>query len=209
MKSFQYPSQRHVYMVALGFAAIVALVGTAGALGCSGTSGAGDASVVDQNPGNPGYRIPLPRSLDELTGNADIVVTGRVVKRGAETDVPLGESSPLGEKQVVHQIVLPVVTYTIDVSEYLVGSGPNQVKLQVPLEVEARDKSAFSPGESRIWFLEPEPAWKLGGFSLNYGEGSVLTDSGGAIRFGGPTGPVVPFLDGMNLAALSDVLRAK
>lgn len=209
MKSFQCPSQHPVYTVALGLAAVVAFVGTAGALGCSGTSGAGDASVVDQNPGNPGYRIPLPRSLDELSSNADTVVRARVVERGAETDVLLGESSPLGEQQVVHQIILPVVTYTIEVSEYLVGSGPSTVQLQVPLEVEARDKSAFSPGESRIWFLEPEPAWKLGGFSLNYGEASVLTESGGAIRFGGPTGPVVPFLDGMNLAALSDVLRAK
>ncbi|MGE3076927.1 MAG: hypothetical protein AB7N24_17000 [Dehalococcoidia bacterium] len=201
--------QRRVYGSNLGLVVVAALVLAATVLVRSDFSGAGDADVVELDSESSGYRIRLPGSLEDLSANADIVVVAQAIERGAETDVLLGESSPLGEKQVVHQITLPVVTYTLEVSEYLVGSGQSRIRLQVPLEVEMRDKQAFSLEGSRVWFLEYEPAWKLGGFSLNYGEGSVLTESAGKVRFGGPDGPVVPFLGGLNLASVADLVRSR
>jgi hypothetical protein len=209
MKRIQLIRKHRIYGIALGVVALSALVGTFLTLRGSNEAVEDVAEAEELNAADSGYRIPLPGSLAELSSNADIVVLARATERGAETDVLLGESSPLGEQQVVHQIILPVVTYTLEVSEYLVGSGPNQIKLQVPLEVEMRDKSAFSSKESRVWFLEHEPAWKLGGFSLNYGEASVLTESGGKVRFGGVDGPVVPFVGGLNLASVADLVRSR
>ena len=101
------------------------IVTTVGAFGVAtgALTGLNDDEGRQTPVADSGFRIS-PVSLDELRENADIVVEGKLIKRVGQADVVWGQSSPLGENQVIHDIVLPIATYELQVDRYVVGAGP-------------------------------------------------------------------------------------
>jgi hypothetical protein len=180
------------------------IVTTVGAFGVAtgALTGLNDDEGRQTPVADSGFRIS-PVSLDELRENADIVVEGKLIKRVGQADVVWGQSSPLGENQVIHDIVLPIATYELQVDRYVVGAGPATIELHIGRDLEVLTPDAFVAGESRLWFLVEEHVLKLGGYGLYFGAYGLLAEQKGQVRFGSDSGEPVPFLVGKSLSQVA------
>lgn len=150
-----------------------------------------------------------PTEFRDFFAVQPVVVKARIAKSLGSSTIILGQSPPLGEGQQVHTLELRVESFLLAVDEYLLGGGEATVQIHVAADVVDAGRGTFDDRSSRVFFLEPERAWGLGGFALRFGRESVLAESKSGYRFGSEQGELVPFLAGQDSAALRQAIAAQ
>src|SRR5688572_27497154 len=172
----------HGYRVSLAMAGVVLLLASGGVLftqssadestgtparpvsdgGPAADSSANESSqgaAGSEEGGYAGYAVPAPTSLSAITSKAELVVHGSLVRELGTQTIVFGQSSPLGESQVVRPITLEVRSFELLVDRYVVGTGPATLTLH---------KSLGGPqprvGDAGMFFLRKPTEWKIDGF---------------------------------------------
>ncbi len=124
------------------------------------------------------FRV-APTGLAVLVSNSSTVVMGQVIGGPTVETVSVGQSSPLGEKQTVHDVTLDIATYEVRVDRCVAGA-PCQPVVKFKEAVDHENPELVN-GTRMLLFASPAIAkWGAPGLASYYGREGVLVARGDA-----------------------------